>query len=138
MDKIRVLVAKPGLDGHEMGARLISRCLMDAGMEAIYTGPRQTPEMVVSAAVQEDVDVIGLSYLTGAHKEHTTKIIRLMAEGGLDLNRIILVVGGIIPPKDVDYLKSLGVDAVFGPGSDTRVIIKTIVEAVRKKRSVDG
>lgn len=137
-DKIRVLIAKPGLDGHEMGARLISRALMDTGMEVIYTGPRQTAEMVVSTALQEGVGVIGLSFLTGAHKEHTAKIIRLIKEKGMDLDKIVLVVGGIIPAQDIDYLKSLGVDAVFGPGSDTRVIAKTITEAVRKKRSKDG
>lgn len=135
-DKIRVLIAKPGLDGHEMGARLISRVLMDAGMEVIYTGSRRTAEMVVSAALQEGVDVIGLSFLTGAHKEHTAKIIRLMKEKGLDLREIVLVVGGIIPASDGNYLKSLGVDAVFGPGSDTRVVVKTITEAVHKKRTL--
>ena len=133
-DKIRVLIAKPGLDGHEMGARLISRVLMDAGMEVMYTGPRQTAEIVVSTALQEDVDVIGLSFLTGAHREHTAKIIRLMEEKGVALSKTVLTVGGIIPSKDVDYLKSLGVDAVFGPGSDTRVIVKTIKETLRKKR----
>ena len=133
-EKIRVIVAKPGLDGHEMGARLISRTLMDAGMEVIYTGPRQTPDMVVATALQEDTDVIGLSFLTGAHKEHTAKVIRLMKENGLDLQKTVLVVGGVIPANDIDYLKSLGVDAVFGPGSDTRVIAKTITEAVKKKR----
>ena len=133
-EKIRVIIAKPGLDGHEMGARLISRTLMDAGMEVIYTGPRQTPDMVVATALQEDTDVIGLSFLTGAHKEHTAKVIRLMKENGLDLQKTVLVVGGVIPANDIDYLKSLGVDAVFGPGSDTRVIAKTITEAVKKKR----
>ncbi len=133
-EKVRVLIAKPGLDGHEMGGRLISRILMDAGMEVIYTGPRQTAEMVVSAALQEDVDVIGLSFLAGAHKEHTAKVIRLITEKGMDLDRIVLVVGGIIPAGDIDYLKSLGVSAVFGPGSDTRVITETITELVYKKR----
>lgn len=137
-DRIRVLIAKPGLDGHEMGGRLISRILMEAGMEVIYTGPRQTAEMVASTALQEDVDVIGLSFLTGAHREHTDKVIRLMKEKGMDLDRIVLVVGGIIPARDVDYLKSLGVDAIFGPGSDTRVIVRTITEAVRQKRGQDG
>lgn len=137
-DRIRVLIAKPGLDGHEMGARLISRVLMDAGMEVIYTGPRQTAEMVVTTALQEGVDVIGLSFLTGAHREHTAKIIRLMGEKGVDPDKTVLAVGGIIPPKDVDYLKSLGVDAVFGPGSDTRVIVNAITEAVREKRGEDG
>jgi methylmalonyl-CoA mutase C-terminal domain/subunit len=137
-DRIKALIAKPGLDGHEMGARLISRVLMDAGMEVIYTGPRQTAEMVVSTALQEGVEVIGLSFLTGTHKEHTAKIIHLMKEKGLDLRKIVLVVGGIIPASDANYLKSIGVDAVFGPGSDTRVIVKTITEAVCNKRSRDG
>ncbi len=132
--RIRVLIAKPGLDGHEMGARLISRVLMDAGMEVIYTGPRQTVEVLINTALQEDVDVIGLSFLTGAHKEHTFKLLSLMKEKGVDINKTVVVVGGIIPPKDVDYLKSLGIDAVFGPGSDTRIIVKTITEAVHKKR----
>jgi methylmalonyl-CoA mutase, C-terminal domain len=131
--RIKVIVAKLGLDGHEMGARLISRVLADAGMEVIYTGPRQTAASVVSAALQEDADVIGLSFLTGSHKEHTAKTIRLMKENGLDLREVVLVVGGIIPPKDVTYLKSLGVDAVFGPGSDTRVITSTIVAALTRK-----
>ncbi len=133
---IRVLIAKPGLDGHEMGARLIARCLRDAGMEVVYIGPRQTALTVVSTALQEDVDVIGLSFLTGAHKERTTEIIRLMKEMGMDPNKIVIVVGGIIPPKDIDYLKSLGVDGIFGPGSDTRVITKTILDAVEKKREL--
>ncbi|MDO8673472.1 MAG: cobalamin-dependent protein, partial [Dehalococcoidia bacterium] len=95
-------------------------------------GPRQTPQMVVSAAIQEGADVIGLSFLTGAHKEHTEKIVRLLKESGLD--NVVLVVGGIIPPKDVDHLKSLGVEAVFGPGSDTRIITQTILDAVERKR----
>ena len=133
-ERIRVLVAKPGLDGHEMGARLISRVLMDAGMEVIYTGPRQAIESVVSTALQEDVDVVGLSFLTGAHKEHTAEIIRLIREKGMDPGKIVFAVGGIIPPKDVHYLKSLGVDAVFGPGSDTREIVKIITEAVKNKK----
>ena len=133
-NKIRVLVAKPGLDGHDRGAKVVARALRDAGMEVIYTGLRQTPEMIAEAALQEDVDVIGLSFLTGAHKEHTAKIIQLMQEKGMALAETVLAVGGIIPYKDIDYLKSLGVDAVFGPGSDTRVIIKTIEEALQKKR----
>lgn len=132
-DRIKVLIAKIGLDGHEMGARLISRALMDAGMEVIYTGPRQTPETVVPTALQEDVDVIGLSFLSGAHKEHTARIISLMKERSIDPSKIVLLVGGIIPVKDIPHLKSLGVDAVFGPGSDTRTIAQTIIETVQKK-----
>ncbi len=132
-DKVKVLIAKLGLDGHEMGARLVSRALMDAGMEVIYTGPRQTPETVVPTAMQEDVNVIGLSFLSGAHKEHTAKVIRLMKDRGMDLSKIVLLVGGIIPVKDIPLLKSLGVDAVFGPGSDTRVIAQTIKEVMQRK-----
>lgn len=132
-DKIRVLIAKPGLDGHEMGARLISRVLRDAGMEVIYTGPRQPCDAVVATALQEDVDVVGLSFLTGAHKEHTSEIMRIMRERGMEPSKLVIAVGGIIPLKDVDYLKSLGVDAVFGPGSDTRDIVRAISEAVEKK-----
>lgn len=129
--KIKVLIAKPGLDGHEMGARLVTRSLMDAGMEVIYTGPRQSAEMIVNAALQEGVDVIGLSFLAGAHKEHTAKIIHLMKTSGMD--DVALVVGGIIPPKDIDHLKSLGVDAIFGPGSDTGLITKTITDLAKKR-----
>lgn len=135
--RIRCLIAKPGLDGHEMGARLISRVLMEAGMEVIYTGPRQTAETIVNTALQENVDVIGLSFLTGSHREHTSKLIGLMKEKGLDLDKTVLVVGGIIPPRHLDYMKSLGVDAVFGPGSDSRFIVGTIIEAVRRKIGED-
>ena len=133
-NRIKVLIAKVGLDGHEMGARLISRILMEAGMEVIYTGPRQTPESVVVAALQENVDVIGLSFLSGSHKEHTARTIELMTEKGIDLKQTVLVAGGIIPAKDIDYLKSLGVDAVFGPGSDTRDIVQTINSKLFKKK----
>ncbi len=132
-DRIRVLIGKLGLDGHEMGARLISRVLRDAGMEVIYTGGRQTAASVVSAALQEDVDVIGLSFLTGSHKEHTAKIVKLLTEKGIDMKRVVLVVGGVIPAQDIEYLRSLGVDAVFGPGSDTRKVTSTIIEQVQKK-----
>ncbi|MFC1917123.1 cobalamin B12-binding domain-containing protein [Chloroflexota bacterium] len=132
--RIKVLIAKVGLDGHEMGARLISRVLMEAGMEVIYTGPRQTPESVVVAALQEDIDVIGLSFLSGSHREHTSRTIELMKEKGIDLKNTVLVAGGIIPAKDVEYLKSLGVDAVFGPGSDTRDIVKTINSKLYEKK----
>lgn len=133
---IRVLIAKVGLDGHEMGSRLIARCLRDAGMEVVYTGLRQTPEMVVSAALQEDIDVVGLSFLTGVHNENTTKVIHLMKERGMDPDKIVIVVGGIIPLKDINYLKSLGVDGVFGPGSDTREITKLILDAVKRKKGI--
>jgi len=136
-DRIKVLIAKPGLDGHEMGARLISRVLMDAGMEVVYTGPQQTADAVVLAAIHEDVDVIGLSFLSGSHKEHTSEIIRVMAEKGMNLDSTVLLVGGIIPIQDIPYLHSLGVDAVYGPGTDTRVIVNSIINAVHKKGGKD-
>ncbi|MBI5969426.1 MAG: cobalamin B12-binding domain-containing protein [Deltaproteobacteria bacterium] len=126
--KIRVLIAKPGLDGHETGAKLISRALRDAGMEVIYTGPRQTPEMIVQAAVQEDVDIIGLSILSGAHKEFASRVIDLMKEKGIEDTP--LVMGGIIPREDIPALKEMGVKAVFGPGSSTGDIIKFFEETL--------
>src|SRR4030042_5338769 len=109
--KIRVLIAKPGLDGHELGARLISMVLRDAEMEVIYTGPRQTAEMVANSALQEGVDVVGLSFLGGSQKEHTAEISRLLKSKGM--RDVVLVVGGVIPPMDVSLLKSAGADAVF-------------------------
>jgi methylmalonyl-CoA mutase, C-terminal domain len=118
--KIRILIAKPGLDGHETGAKLISRALRDAGMEVIYTGPRQTPEMIVSSALQEDVNVIGLSILSGAHMELASRVIDLMKEKGM--GEIPVVMGGIIPKEDIPSLKEIGVKAVFGPGSSIRGI----------------
>ena len=131
--RIKVIVAKIGLDGHEMGALLISRVLADAGMEVIYTGPRQTVPAVVHAALEEDADVIGLSFLTGSHRVHTAKTIQFLKDSKVDLDEVVLVVGGVIPPADVAYLKSLGVDAVFGPGTDTRTITSTIRAAVARK-----
>jgi methylmalonyl-CoA mutase C-terminal domain/subunit len=130
--KMRVVVAKPGLDGHQMGALLITHCLVEAGIEVVYTGPRQTPHMVVTTVEQEDADLLALSFLSGSHKELTTEVVRLMKEKGLD--DVALVVGGIIPVKDIDYLKSLGAYAVMGPGSDTRVITQTILDAVQEKK----
>src|SRR5208337_2597186 len=113
--KIRVLVAKPGLDGHDRGAKVIARALRDAGMEVIYTGLRQTPEMIVSAALQEDVDVIGLSILSGAHNAIVPRVMELLkAQGAED---ILVLVGGIIPDMDVEGLKKAGVAAVFQPGT---------------------
>lgn len=120
--KVRVLIAKPGLDGHETGAKLVSRALRDAGMEVIYTGPRQTPEMIVQAAVQEDVDLIGLSILSGAHKEFASRVIDLMKEKGVENTPIVM--GGIIPQEDVPALKEMGVKAVFGPGTSTEDIVE--------------
>ena len=119
--KIRIMIAKPGLDGHETGAKLIARALRDAGMEVIYTGPRQTPEMIVQAAVQEDVDVIGLSILSGAHKEFASRIFELMKEKKIENTPVVM--GGIIPREDIPALKSLGVKEIFGPGTTTREIV---------------
>ena len=129
MDKrIKVLIAKPGLDGHEMGAKLIARVLRDAGMEVIYTGMRQTPAMIVDAAVQEDADVVGLSILSGSHLELSSRVIRLLKEKGL--GDILLLVGGIIPQEDIPKLEELGVSGIFGPGTDTRDVVHLIQRRV--------
>jgi len=122
--RIRVLIAKPGLDGHEAGAKLIARTLRDAGMEIIYTGMRQTPEMIVNAAIQEDVDVIGLSILSGVHKELSSRVMDLLKARGID--DILVIVGGIIPHDDIPILNEMGVREVFGPGTDTRTVIDFI------------
>jgi methylmalonyl-CoA mutase C-terminal domain/subunit len=124
--RIRVLVAKPGLDGHDRGAKVVARALRDAGMEVIYAGLRQTPEMVVQAAVQEDVDVIGLSIHSGAHNYIVERVVELLKEQGAE--DIILVVGGIIPDRDVQRLRDLGIDAIFPPGTTTTDIIDFIRE----------
>ena len=132
-DTIRVLVAKPGLDGHDRGAKIIARALRDAGMEVIYTGIRQTPEMIVEAAIQEDVDVVGLSILSGAHLELFPIIVEgLKAQGKDDA---ILVAGGIIPAEDHVRLKEMGVEGLFGPGTSTEDVIDYIRKAVAQKRS---
>ncbi|HWO01808.1 MAG TPA: cobalamin B12-binding domain-containing protein [Blastocatellia bacterium] len=123
-ERIRVLLAKPGLDGHDRGVKVIARALRDAGMEVIYTGLRQTPEMVVSAALQEDVDVIGLSILSGAHMTLFPRVVELAREAGLD--DVIVFGGGIIPDEDVPRLKALGVSAVFTPGARMDEIIEFI------------
>jgi len=123
---IRVLVAKPGLDGHDRGAKIVARALRDAGMEVIYAGLRQTPEMVVAAAVQEDVDVIGLSIHSGAHNYIVERVIELLKEE--EAEDVLLVVGGIIPERDVDRLRALGIDAIFPPGTTTTEIIDFIRE----------
>src|SRR6516162_1954928 len=122
--KIRVLVAKPGLDGHDRGAKVVARALRDAGMEVIYTGLRQTPEMIVEAALQEDVDVIGLSILSGAHMSLVPRILALMKTQGLDDVKVVL--GGIIPDEDIPQLEKLGVQGIFGPGTNTEAIIDYI------------
>ena len=124
--RIRVLVAKPGLDGHDRGAKVVARALRDAGMEVIYAGLRQTPEMVVQAAVQEDVDVIGLSIHSGAHNYILGRVVELLKEQ--DADGIVLVVGGIIPDRDGDRLRNSGVDAIFPPGTTTTEIIDFIRE----------
>ncbi len=125
---IRVLVAKPGLDGHDRGAKVVARALRDAGMEVIYTGLRQTPEMVVEAALQEDVDVIGLSILSGAHKVLVPRILALMAEN--DLQDVKLFLGGIIPDDDVPRMLKQGVTGIYGPGTPTNEIITAIRQSV--------
>ena len=122
--KIRVLVAKPGLDGHDRGAKVIARALRDAGMEVIYTGLRQTPEMVAEAALQEDVDVVGLSILSGAHTILVPRIMALLRENGMEDVPVFL--GGIIPTDDVAVMEAAGVRAVFGPGTSTEAIIAAI------------
>jgi len=122
--KIRVLVAKPGLDGHDRGAKVVARSLRDAGMEVIYTGLRQTPEMIAEAALQEDVDVVGLSILSGAHMALIPRILELLKANGQEQVRIF--VGGIIPDDDVPKLKALGVTGIYGPGAPTGTIIDDI------------
>jgi len=124
-----VLVAKPGLDGHDRGAKVIARALRDAGMEVIYTGLRQTPEMIAEAALQEDVDAVGLSILSGAHMALVPRVLQLLRDNGQDKVRVFL--GGIIPDEDVPKLQSLGVAGIFGPGSSTLKIIEEIRNAVR-------
>lgn len=127
--KIRVLIAKPGLDGHDRGAKIIARALRDAGMEVIYTGLRQTPEQIVAAAIQEDVDAIGLSILSGAHNVLFPEVMRLLEEeGGKD---IVVFAGGIIPEQDVAKLKELGIREIFLPGTRTTTAVDAIRAAVR-------
>ena len=129
--KIRVLIAKPGLDGHDRGAKVIARALRDAGMEVIYTGLRQTPEQIVSAAVQEDVDVIGLSILSGAHMVILPRVLELLREKGV-ADQITLVAGGIIPDADIATLKKAGVAEIFQPGASSQDIIGFIRQVVPK------
>lgn len=122
--QIRVLIAKPGLDGHDRGAKVIARALRDAGMEVIYTGLRQTPEMIAEAALQEDVDVVGLSILSGAHMALVPRVKELLAAN--DMDDVLLVIGGIIPDEDIPALKELGVSAIFGPGTNTDATVQHI------------
>jgi methylmalonyl-CoA mutase C-terminal domain/subunit len=129
--KLRVVIAKPGLDGHDRGAKVIARALRDAGMEVIYTGLRQTPEQIVSAALQEDADVIGLSILSGAHNHIAPRLMELLKQKGLD--DVLVVIGGIIPDVDVPRLKEMGVKGIFLPGTPMQEIIRFIETNVRPK-----
>ena len=129
--KIRVVVAKPGLDGHDRGAKIIARALRDAGMEVIYTGLHQTPEQIVETVLQEDADAVGLSILSGAHMTLVPRIVELLREQ--DAGDILVVVGGTIPNQDIPELKELGVAEVFTPGASTQAIIDFIQDAVRRR-----
>jgi methylmalonyl-CoA mutase C-terminal domain/subunit len=131
--KIRVLLAKPGLDGHDRGVKVIARALRDGGMEVIYTGLRQTPEQIVNAALQEDVDIIGLSILSGAHMTIFPRVLELMRER--DMNDVILFGGGIIPEDDIPKLKEVGVGEIFLPGTSTQEIIEYIRKNVGPRES---
>ncbi len=127
---IRILIAKPGLDGHDRGAKIVARALRDAGMEVIYTGLRQTPEQIVSAAVQEDVEAIGISILSGAHRTLLPRICQMLREQGMD--DVLVVVGGIIPQEDVPFLKQAGVTEIFQPGASTQDIVEFIRSHARR------
>jgi methylmalonyl-CoA mutase C-terminal domain/subunit len=124
--RIRVLIAKPGLDGHDRGAKVIARALRDAGMEVVYTGIRQTPEMIAEAALQEDVDVVGMSILSGAHMALFPRVIELLREN--DMEDVLVVAGGIIPDEDVPALNEMGIKGIFGPGTSTDAIVSFIRE----------
>ena len=131
MQKIRVVIAKPGLDGHDRGAKVIARALRDAGMEVVYTGLRQTPEQIVAAALQEDADVIGLSILSGAHMHICPRVMELLKEKGLD--DVLVVIGGIIPDVDIPKLQEMGIKGIFLPGSPMQEIIDYINANVRRR-----
>jgi methylmalonyl-CoA mutase C-terminal domain/subunit len=120
-DKIKVIIAKPGLDGHDRGAKVVARALRDAGLEVVYTGLRQTPEMVAEAALQEDVDLVGLSILSGAHMELFPRVVEEMKKRGLD--DVVLLAGGIIPQEDIPALQKIGFRAIFGPGASTDDVV---------------
>ncbi len=128
--KIRVLVAKPGLDGHDRGAKVIARALRDAGMEVVYTGLRQTPEMIVNAALQEDVQVIGLSILSGAHNAIVPRVMELLKDK--QMTDVLVIVGGIVPDEDAANLKRLGVAAVYQPGASLEQIVEFIRSSVKQ------
>ncbi|MCL5965309.1 MAG: cobalamin B12-binding domain-containing protein [Deinococcus sp.] len=134
--RIRVLIAKPGLDGHDRGAKVVARALRDAGMEVIYTGLRQTPEMIVTSALQEDVDAIGLSVLSGAHMHYFRIVTRLLQER--NASDVLLFGGGIIPDEDLPKLKELGVDGVFGPGTSTQDVVNFLQQAAPERWSTQG
>ena len=136
MRRIRVVIAKPGLDGHDRGAKVIARSLRDAGMEVIYTGLRQTPEQIVEAALQEDADAIGLSILSGAHNHICPRLMELLAAKGLD--DVLVVVGGIIPDVDMPKLRAIGVKGVFQPGTPMQEIVEFIEEHARPASSVQS
>lgn len=129
--KIRVLIAKPGLDSHDRGAKVVARALRDAGMEVIYTGLRQTPEQIVETALQEDVDVIGLSILSGAHKTLFPRILQLLKKQGL--TDVMVFAGGIVPEEDISEMKKLGIKEIFGPGTTTEEIIQYVNENLPKR-----
>ena len=131
---IRVLIAKPGLDGHDRGAKVVARALRDAGMEVIYTGIRQTPEMIAEAALQEDVDVVGLSILSGAHLELFPRVVQALKDRNIDLDELLLFAGGIIPDEDIPALKELGFQAIYRPGANTQEIIKYVRSWVAERR----
>jgi len=134
MKKIRILIAKPGLDGHDRGAKVVARALRDAGMEVIYTGLHQTPEMIVEAAIQEDVDAVGLSILSGAHMTLFPKVLHLLKGRGAE--NILLIGGGIIPEEDAAKLKAMGIGRLFGPGTNTSEIVKYIESYFKKGRKL--
>lgn len=134
--KIRVLVAKPGLDGHDRGAKVVLQALREAGMEAIYTGLRQSPEMIVEAALQEDVDVVGLSILSGSHMELLPMIVEGLKQKGM--GDVLIVAGGIIPEEDVPVLQKMGIKAVFRPGAMTQDIVHFIEQTVSRKRELQS
>ncbi|MBW2094757.1 MAG: cobalamin B12-binding domain-containing protein [Deltaproteobacteria bacterium] len=129
--KIRVLAAKPGLDGHDRGVKVLASALMDAGMEVIYTGLRQTPAQIVEAAVQEDVDVIAMSILSGAHDYHFPKVMELLKERGIE--DVLVIGGGIIPDEDVPALKECGIAGIFGPGTNTEEVVTYIRENLKRR-----
>jgi methylmalonyl-CoA mutase C-terminal domain/subunit len=129
--KIRIVLAKPGLDGHDRGAKLLARIFMEAGMEVIYTGLRQTPEMIVATAAQEDADVVGLSSLSGVHNYFFPRVMELLKEKGM--NDVLVVGGGIIPDEDIAQLKKSGIAEIFGPGTSTEEIVKFIQAHVRQR-----